>query len=279
MRRAKMHPLDPTLLSLRDDERAFFVAQTGITEDDALRQHILRVQQLAYAVAPYPCIQRFGFTRLKISRHPEYREVLKLATSGDGRLLDLACCVGNDARKAVADGWPEDRVWATDLHADFWTVGHELFRSSPETCKITFVAGDLFDDVFWDLSRAGSASAPNAAASVLSPHLGTFAAIHVGAFFHLFGLDRQTEAARRCLALLSRQPGSIVFGSHIGSDTAGSSLGSLPHLQNVESWTAMWTEAAGDEALISDPESYAGAKAARGNRPPMKWLVWSVRRK
>lgn len=64
-----------------------------------------------------------------------YQQVLSLARSQeDGLLLDLACCgtksplhireeteelhlpVGNDARKIVADGWPAERAWATDLH-------------------------------------------------------------------------------------------------------------------------------------------------------------------
>ena len=42
--------LDPTLLSLRDDERDFFASQTGIFDEEELRVHILRVQGLAYAV-------------------------------------------------------------------------------------------------------------------------------------------------------------------------------------------------------------------------------------
>jgi len=42
--------LDPTLLSLRDDERDFFASQTGIFDEEELRVHILRVQRLAYAV-------------------------------------------------------------------------------------------------------------------------------------------------------------------------------------------------------------------------------------
>lgn len=51
-------PLDTSLLSLRDDEAEFFKAQTGITDDGALREHILDVQRRAFQVWPYPCIRR-----------------------------------------------------------------------------------------------------------------------------------------------------------------------------------------------------------------------------
>lgn len=51
-------PLDPALLELAEDEAAFFKAQTGLTDDGALRAHILAVQRKAFAVWPYPCIRR-----------------------------------------------------------------------------------------------------------------------------------------------------------------------------------------------------------------------------
>ncbi|KIK80026.1 hypothetical protein PAXRUDRAFT_251826 [Paxillus rubicundulus Ve08.2h10] len=35
--------------------------QTGITDDDELKQHILAIQAEAYKIAPYPCIMGFVF--------------------------------------------------------------------------------------------------------------------------------------------------------------------------------------------------------------------------
>ncbi|KZV91243.1 hypothetical protein EXIGLDRAFT_615917, partial [Exidia glandulosa HHB12029] len=100
-------PLDPNLLVLRGDEGEFFKTQTGIKDDEKLREHILDVQRRAFAVWPYPCIRRFGFTKLKISRFPVYEEALRLGREREGAiLLDLGCCFGNDARKAVSDGFP-----------------------------------------------------------------------------------------------------------------------------------------------------------------------------
>ena len=56
-------PLDPSLLVLEEDELAFYKAQTGISEVEELRQHILRIQKEAYEAYPYPCIRRFQFTK------------------------------------------------------------------------------------------------------------------------------------------------------------------------------------------------------------------------
>ena len=52
-----------------------------------------------------------------MSRMPMYSQLLKLGKERPGALfLDLACCVGNDVRKAVADGFPVDQALASDLH-------------------------------------------------------------------------------------------------------------------------------------------------------------------
>ena len=73
--------------------------------------------------------------RLRISRHPVYGDLLRLGKEHGGILLDIGCCckllvvlrtcstvcltylvkVGNDARKAVSDGYPVDKVIASDL--------------------------------------------------------------------------------------------------------------------------------------------------------------------
>ncbi|KAI0726728.1 hypothetical protein C8Q72DRAFT_497689 [Fomitopsis betulina] len=87
-------PLDPSLYKLEEDEAAFFKQATGIPDDELLKQHILRVQVEAYEVYPYPCIRRFGFTSLKISRLPSYGDLLKLGKEHDGAiLLDIGCCI------------------------------------------------------------------------------------------------------------------------------------------------------------------------------------------
>lgn len=73
-------PLEPKLYGLLDNERDFFRTQTGIQDDEELKDHILAVQKRAYDVSvlaystecyakpnsqvvPYPCIRLFNFCR------------------------------------------------------------------------------------------------------------------------------------------------------------------------------------------------------------------------
>ena len=71
--------------------------------------------------------------RATIGRLPGYVETLSLGRSDGGILLDAGCCcapyllcpsvgdsglamtVGLDARKAAHDGWPANRIVATDI--------------------------------------------------------------------------------------------------------------------------------------------------------------------
>ena len=46
--------LDPSLYSLDSDEAAFFKQLTGISDEQALKEHILAVQSKAYEVSPFP---------------------------------------------------------------------------------------------------------------------------------------------------------------------------------------------------------------------------------
>lgn len=44
------YPLDEALYTLDEEEAAFFKSQTGIDDDEELKQHILRAQKDAYEV-------------------------------------------------------------------------------------------------------------------------------------------------------------------------------------------------------------------------------------
>ncbi|KAJ3526531.1 hypothetical protein NM688_g8251 [Phlebia brevispora] len=109
--------LDERLYSINEEESTFLKAQTGIADDEELKKHILQVQAKIYATFPYVCILYFGFAKLRISRLPAYKELLRLGRERKGAVyLELACCVGNDLRKAIADGFPANQVIASDLH-------------------------------------------------------------------------------------------------------------------------------------------------------------------
>ncbi|KAF8873114.1 hypothetical protein BD779DRAFT_1452176 [Infundibulicybe gibba] len=284
-------PLEPMFYSLTQDEARFFKTQTGIQDDDELQLHILNLQAEAYKVYPYPCIRRFDFLRLKISRHPLYPTFLNLAKLREGALfLDIGCCFGNDIRKAIADGYPPNNIIASDLRREFWDLGHKLFRSTPQTLPVPFIAGDV-------LGHSNIVGAPPQDSyedsSVMRCSLlnlkGQVTAIHVSALFHLFDEAAQLEAARFIASLLSPDPGSMIFGIHVGRPEKGlrleaaglGGLGSSMFCHSPESWRSLWdgevfnrgtihTEVGLEEMTRHDLVGPPGIKYYQ--------LVWSVTR-
>ncbi|OJA08390.1 hypothetical protein AZE42_00976 [Rhizopogon vesiculosus] len=101
----------------------FFKQQTGVTGEDELnllfKQKLsrgavllylrVRIHKASHADGAYTSTvdELPEDPRLTISRHPKYQSILQLASDHTGALLlDIGCCFGNDARKAVVDGWP-----------------------------------------------------------------------------------------------------------------------------------------------------------------------------
>ncbi|KAG1816898.1 hypothetical protein EV424DRAFT_1409416 [Suillus variegatus] len=245
-------PLDPSLYRLDPAALEFFQQQTGIAEEGDLKHHILAVQAKAFAVAPYPCIYRFGFTSLRISGHPKYQSVLQLGRDCRNSLfLDLGCCFGNDARKAVADGWPITQVIATDLRQEFWDLGHVLFRSTPTSFPSQFIAGDCLDPAFLSSESGHTSQSPPDLSSLVSLNdlHGKLTAIHASSVFHLFSAEQQASLVRAVAALLSPVPGSIVFGSHVGLPKQGTIREEIfgmtvdMYCYDPESWNKLWEDA------------------------------------
>ncbi|KAJ7590102.1 hypothetical protein C8J56DRAFT_588842 [Mycena floridula] len=242
-------PLDPSLYVLEDDQLGFFKSQTGIDDEEELRAHVLAVQAKAYEIYRYPCIRSFSFLRSKISELPGYQQALKLSGERLGViLLDIGCCFGNDIRKAVQDGFPVENAIGSDLRGGFWDLGHELFKSTPETFPAAFVAGDAFDPAFI-APREPFDKVPGNAAPVLgsmktlTPLQGHVSAIYASLFFHLFDEEKQFELAKQLATLLSPLPGSVIFGIHGGLSVKGLRKGNtLPTMfcHSPESWKELW---------------------------------------
>ncbi|EPT00914.1 hypothetical protein FOMPIDRAFT_86237 [Fomitopsis schrenkii] len=283
--------LDPSLYKLGDEEASFFKQTTGIKDGEKLRQHILEVQKEAYAVYPYPCIGRFGFTTLRISRHPIYDDLLRLGKERSGILLDVGCCFGNDARKAVADGYPVNKVIASDLEPAFWQLGHRLFKSTPESFPVPFIAGDAFDPAFLEPSLPiySSPSTPPpdlSRVTTLTELRGQVSAIHASALFHLFDEEKQLALARSLASLLAPHPGAMIFGSHgaaqekrvqVWSPTPDSEQLTM-FCHSPESWRGMWESILGADKVMVET---ALQEVTRGSGPearPWYWLAWSVKR-
>ncbi|KAI0066719.1 hypothetical protein BV25DRAFT_1796809 [Artomyces pyxidatus] len=291
-----LYPLDESLYKLDEDETAFFKAQTGIQDDEELKKHLLQGQADAYKVFPYPCIRKFAWTKLKISRLFAYHQLLKLGREREGAiLLDIGCCFGNDARKAIADGFPIQNVVASDLHQGFWDAGHKVFRTTPETFPVPFVPGDVFDPAHLAIvppfTAPPTTPRPNLATlTSLNPLRGYVSAVHASSFFHLFQEEQQLHLARALAGLLAAEPGSMLSGRHAGLPEAGfrtCSSGIQGFCHSAESWKELWEGVFGEvgvqvdvEARVFKPTGSDVTSGAELGIPESQtwWLEWVVTR-
>jgi len=269
----------------RPDEIAFFKTETGISDDEALKDHIINIQKKAYSIYPYPCIQRFGFTKLRIFRAPAYKRVLELGRTRENPiLLDIGCCFGNDVRKVIADGYPARSVIASDLRQEFWELGHELFKSTPESFAVPFIAGDVFDPALVESGPPFYLPPENEAPALtsltsLNPLKGHISVIHASAFFHLFNEEKQLQVAKILAGLLSPLPGSMIFGQHLGRPEKGVKTelfgkgGRSIFCHSPRSWEAMWDGEVFEKGTVNVDERLRHYEEAN-----IHMLFWSVTR-
>ncbi|KAI0374558.1 hypothetical protein BV20DRAFT_987955 [Pilatotrama ljubarskyi] len=297
--KSEPNPLDEELYSIDDEAFAFMKAQTGIQDPEELKKHVLAVQAEAYSIHPYPCIRNFSFLKLKLSRMPAYKQFLALGKERKGAIfLDIGCCFGNDIRKAVYDGYPIENCVGSDLHPEFWELGHKLFRSTPETFPVPFVPGDAFDPTHLEAvppfySPADTPVPQLSTLASLNPLRGHVSAIHASAFFHLFPEERQFALAQALAGLLSPEPGSMLLGAHGGLPEKGFRLEGLrPNSHGIpmfchspESWKELWDGQIFKQgtvkvnAFLHEVER-KDLKSTPGVDPAAKFylLVWSVTR-
>ncbi|CAL1696617.1 unnamed protein product [Somion occarium] len=208
-------------------------------------------------------------------------------------MLLLCSTVGNDVRKAVADGFPVQQALASDLRPEFWELGHQLFKDTKETFPVPFIPGDVFDINFLpDEARKADTTTelpPLSSLTKLTPLLGRLSAIHTSAFFHLFDEEQQFHLAKKVASLLSAEPGSIIFGAHVGRSQKGYRT-EVPVLgvrtqamfcHGPESWVEMW-----EKQVFQPGQVRAWATLKEVERPEFApvtegkfyLLVWSVTR-
>lgn len=183
----------------------------------------------------YPCIGRWSFLNLR-SMHDHHFltafERLKNSTrpgSASGStdaLLDIGCCIGQVLRKLVQDGIEPTRLFGTDLHPEFITIGKELFNDAGN--GLTLVAGDML----------------NPEDKALTELNGKITLVHAANFFHLFKWEEQVKVGTRITRFL--QPGTVdamIFGRQIGTHKPREREGKLgSFLHNQESLQKLWDE-------------------------------------
>lgn len=223
-------------------------------------------------------------------------------------LLDVGCGFGNDARRAIYDGFPLRNVICSDLRKEFFDLGHKLYKTTPETFPLAFFEGDIFQTEF--ATNADSESTPNL--NIVSPRVdgpipdlhmlknlgelkGKISVINASAFFHLFDHEKQRELAHLMNELLSPQPGSMMLGGQGGAITAQvlpSHISKVVGLHSPETWKELLTGSGGpfkpsdvefraclepfslERLGITAPTTQTGDS----NTGQGYWLLWSVKR-
>ncbi|KAI0301345.1 hypothetical protein BC826DRAFT_905092 [Russula brevipes] len=281
-------PLDPSLLVLDSDDEAFFKATTNIDDTQELRNHIQMVAREAYEVFPYSTIGSYTFARTTITRLSGYAEALAVGLSNGGILLDAGSCFGADARKAAQDGWPANRIVATDIVPEFWDLGHKLFRSSAASFPATFIHADLLDRTQITPGPPSSSVPDLANLSSLNQLRGHVTAIHASALFHLFPEDQQRMLALALGSLLAPFSGASIFGWSTGVAEVGyvEFEGNVSHprqfCHSPSSWEALWNGVVFPKGSVkvdtrlADFDHDVGLRL-KGGVPP-KRLDWVVRR-
>ncbi|KAH9990200.1 hypothetical protein BJV74DRAFT_837123 [Russula compacta] len=274
-------PLDPSLL-------AFFKATTKIGDTQELRHHIQKVANEAYEVFPYRTIGSYTFARATIARLSGYTDALAVGLSNGGILLDAACCFGADARKVAQDGWPTNRIVATDIVPEFWELGHKLFRSSATSFPATFIQADLLDQTQLNPEPPSGGGPDLINLSPLNQLRGHVTAIHASALFHLFSEEKQRALALALGSLLAPVSGATIFGWSTGLTEVGYADfdGIISHprqfCHSPSSWEALWNGVVFPkgsvkvEARLSDFDHDVGLRLKDGL--PLKRLDWVVRR-
>ncbi|KAL6872717.1 hypothetical protein J3F83DRAFT_730790 [Trichoderma novae-zelandiae] len=196
---------------------------------------LLNTRRKLWEVAEYPCIGRWSFLNLRNMHDHHFLaafERLKnsavsdsASKSGDA-LLDIGCCVGQVLRKLVQDGVEPTRLFGTDLHPEFISIGTELFNDAES--GLSFAAGDMLNP-------------EDKALEVLD---GKITLVHAANFFHLFTWEEQVTVGTRITRFL--QPGTVdamIFGRQIGTHKPRERDGKMrSFLHNQESFQKLWDE-------------------------------------
>jgi hypothetical protein len=171
-----------------------------------------------------------------------------------------------------------------------------LFKSTPESFPVKFLPGDIFEPSFLEpreiLDTKPSSAVPDLSSlTSLTPLLGHVSAIHASAFFHLFSEERQLQLAKLFASLLSPEPGSIAFGSHVGLPQKGPRMGvrqpgqkeaaTRMFCHSPQSWTEMWENVMGKgkvEVWATIKEVQRRDCVVIGEDTRSYILTWSVKR-
>ena len=191
----------------------------------------------AWRIKPYPCIGQYTFIHTPMYGQSVYWDILSRLKEGS-IFLDVGTCFGQELRRLLADGAPNQNMFAVDLSSEFWELGYRLFKDRGRIHAKLIIA---------DILAKGNGG------TELETLVGKIDIIHAGSFFHLFDWNDQVAALKK-LVMLSRV-GALLVGHHIGRKPAKCTLirGEPRYYHDEESWRKIWKEteeATGTEWMI-----------------------------
>lgn len=122
----------------------------------------------------------------------------------EARFLDVACCLGQEARQLAYDGVPSRQLLGTDIVSDFFDIGFEMYKDRGQF-EGRFFRADMLDEHDPELEAL----------------VGTVDAVFVGAFLHLFPYQVQLKVLLHIVRLLKPNPGVRILGRQNGSREPG----------------------------------------------------------
>lgn len=159
-------------------------------------------------------------------------------------------------RQLVADGVPSSQLIGLDIEAPLIELGYELFKDR-STLQSQFLVADIFAG---DAQGTKWTDLEEKKADI----------IHCSAFFHLFPLPQQTEAAKNVARLV--RPNGIIVGRQSGSVKPGEvpaiAKGSTSFRHDINTFQAMWYEvgrATGTEWRVSGTLDEVGMLVGKKN--------------
>lgn len=174
---------------------------------------------------------------------------------------------------------------------DFWELGHKLFQTTPSSFKVPFIQGSVFDAAliapspafYQDTPPPGARPTDLTSLTSLTPLQGHISAIHVSAFFHLFGREQQVAAAHALASLLNPERGAMLFGIHSSRTTSGERVNPIRNVKiydfNPEDWVNLWDGTVFKKGtVIVDVELHDRERPRAAAAVDTKLMVWSVKR-
>ncbi|KAJ5247766.1 hypothetical protein N7468_002749 [Penicillium chermesinum] len=242
---------DPDLEEVNPEIRSLLENYSKVPPADVVK-HVNKIN-------PYPCIGHYRFLNLTLLTHPLYQEIIRRLKSNPSSVyLDLGCCFGQDLRQLVQDGVPSSQLIGLDIEGPLMDLGYELFLDQ-KTMESKFLVADIFKGESqgepWTSLVANGADV-----------------IHCSAFFHLFPLNEQIEAAKNIAQLVKK--GGIIVGRQSGSVKPGEvpaiKPGSTSFRHDVETLTKMWDQVGSETGTKWKVEGSLDEVGMKGKKNPVE---------